>query len=198
MKEALPASLRLLCSCQILANRKALSLVNLPKHWSQPEYSPRFQKQEFNLGISWFGEGKLYIKQLNYVITWKIVSSGKQCMWTQLPHDQPLCQISTLQFSFLWSLQHGEHQRWAQADGRCTCVNDNQTLLYFTLIYLFYVYGYFTCMCIFVSHAWCLTPTKTRRKRVSDPLEVVVEIAVAHHVGTGNQAWVLCKSSESD
>lgn len=76
--------------------------------------------------------------------------------------------------------------------------NGSQTLSQSTLIYLFYVCTYFAFMYMCVT---CMVPDTHRdqkKKSIRSPGNSLREIAVAHHMGTGNQTWVLCKSSKSD
>jgi hypothetical protein len=42
----------------------------------------------------------------------------------------------------------------------------------------------------------CILSNHGDQKRVSDPLKLVLQMAVGHHVDAGNQTPVLCKSSQ--
>lgn len=50
------------------------------------------------------------------------------------------------------------------------------------------MYECFACMYTCVSYVYLVSP------EVLDPLEL--EVVVSHHVGAGNQSWVLYKSSQ--
>jgi hypothetical protein len=57
-----------------------------------------------------------------------------------------------------------------------------------------YVYDYFACMYVCVSHA-CLVHVEARRGH-QIPWKWGIQLVVNHHVGTGNLTKVLCKSSQ--
>ena len=60
-------------------------------------------------------------------------------------------------------------------------------------IYFVCVYVCFACMCVCVP---CVCSSKTFQKRCTRALGTGVTAVIDHHVGTGNQDWVLWKSSQ--
>ena len=58
---------------------------------------------------------------------------------------------------------------------------------------LFYVCGCFSCMHVCVLR---VCSVQGSQKRMLDPLELGLQVAVNHQVGAGKQTWFLCKSSK--
>lgn len=63
---------------------------------------------------------------------------------------------------------------------------------HFLQFYLFYMNGCFACMYGCVPRECLVTSKVRRRHRI--PLGVNIQIWVSGHAGSGNQAWVLCRS----
>jgi hypothetical protein len=52
----------------------------------------------------------------------------------------------------------------------------------------------FACMCVCVPHVCPVS--RGGQKRALDPQELELQMVVSHHVGVGEQTWVLCKSNK--
>lgn len=87
----------------------------------------------------------------------------------------------------------------------CCCICDlcgssvtNRHIGYASLPFSFFKICLFLCVWVFYLHGCvcttCFPSAHSGQKRVLDPLELELRMAVSHHVGSGNWTWVLCKS----
>lgn len=72
--------------------------------------------------------------------------------------------------------------------------------LYFYLFLFFKIIDFvIICVCMCNLHVYMCTTyvssTLRGQKRVLDPLKMELHIAVSHHLGSGNQTFVFCKSN---
>ena len=67
-------------------------------------------------------------------------------------------------------------------------------LIYFPNIFILCVclLGLHVCMCTI-----CISDASGGQRKAADLLKLELRMIVSHHVGSGNQTWVICVSNES-